>query len=130
MKTNRMKERRVRLILFGRSCAVSLTIFTTRSEESTTKRKLSSVSIGNLLQPLPWLDLPLRAHILAGSHVWPTALFLIFSVVNGTDIVPLVPSIACQRAVWGLPLLVVGFEISNVDRTGRVHVGWVEQNEA
>ncbi|KAJ3484977.1 hypothetical protein NLI96_g5273 [Meripilus lineatus] len=76
-----------------------------------------------------WLDLPSYTHILSGSHVWPIAIFPIFSVADSTNIIPLVASIACQRTVWGLQLPVVAFEISNVDRVGHIHIGWAEQNE-
>ncbi|KAJ3477912.1 hypothetical protein NLI96_g10140 [Meripilus lineatus] len=76
-----------------------------------------------------WLDLLSHTHILSSSHVWPVAIFPVFSVADSTNIIPLVASIACQRTVWGLQLPVVAFEISNVDRVGHIHIGWAEQNE-
>ncbi|KAJ3475516.1 hypothetical protein NLI96_g11788 [Meripilus lineatus] len=74
-----------------------------------------------------YLDLPLCAQILAGSNVWPVALFPIFSVADTANIIPLVASIVYQRAVWDIQLPVVAFEISKVGRVGYVHIGWAEE---
>ncbi|KAJ3476653.1 hypothetical protein NLI96_g11010 [Meripilus lineatus] len=76
------------------------------------------------------LDLPLRANILAGSYGWPVAIFPIFSIGDGANIIPLVASIVCQRAVWDIQLPVVAFEISKVGRIGYVHIGWAEQSKS
>ena len=76
------------------------------------------------------VDLPLRAHILAGSYGWPSAIFPIFAVADAINIIPLVSSAVCQRAVWDIQLPVVALEISKVGRIGYVHIGWAEQSKS
>lgn len=71
-------------------------------------------------------DIPLNAHILAGSGYCSHVTFPVICVADSNDIISLIASVAHQRKVWGLNDPVIGLEISEYGRLARLHIGWLD----